>query len=687
MGKTSVALAILHHPKIMQKLRYFVPCDAFTDASMLVAGILQVLGMHNYPREDPLQVLQNSVMFAAPMLLILDNFETPWESSDSQAAVQAVLHRLDVSTVTLIVTMRGTSSPPGIHWTWNPLFAPLRKLSLQAACKAFLVLNPQAADADSVEDVEQLLNTVECIPLAVVLIAQLSKTQRCKTLLKRWEAEKTSLLKLHGKSNDRSNSLDVSISVSIASIQHDPQALQLLSLVSHLPDGVLDYDTTLQRLAPDLENLGQASATLISAALVEVDKTGTMQVLSPIRHYTLAHHPCASNQIQKLYDHYLSLISLNAVYKPGDAQYHEATAALQPERGNISSILLEQANNPTTQVVQSALMISKFWLWSQPSSHLLETMMHKRDQQEKSVDMAQMHYWLGKIYAATDRNANAYTEFEHAQQLFTHLGDRLNVARCSQSLGKLLKIQDQYPEARKKLEQVHAEFVSLGDTLGAAQCVQSLGGILLMQNQYPEAKTKLEQAYGEFLNMGNAMGAAECLQSLGNILSLQNKYPQAIENLEKAQAQFVSIDDQQGVAECLQSLGDIYSIKDQYQEATATLNKAYTEFNRMGNALSAAQCLRSLGNIMFMQSQYPEAEEKLKQAHQHFAKIGSMIGVAQCLKDLGKIFHMQDQYTEAVEKLEQAHTQFTSIGNILGATQCVQDLGDTVLFRPSLRPL
>ncbi|KII86116.1 hypothetical protein PLICRDRAFT_178393 [Plicaturopsis crispa FD-325 SS-3] len=161
MGKTSVALAILHHPKITQRLRYFVPCDAFMNASMLVAGILQVLGMHNYPKDDPLQVLQNSIMFADPMLLILDNFETPWDGSGSQAAVEAVLRRLDVPTVTLIITMRGNASPSGIQWAWHPLLSALGKLPLQAAYKAFLVANPQAADLDSDEDIKILLDTVE----------------------------------------------------------------------------------------------------------------------------------------------------------------------------------------------------------------------------------------------------------------------------------------------------------------------------------------------------------------------------------------------------------------------------------------------------------------------------------------------------------------------------------------------
>lgn len=267
IGKTSVALAILNHPQITQKLRYFVPCDAFTSASMLVAGILRVFGMHNYPKEDPLQVLQNSVIRAAPMLLILDNFETPWDSSESQTAVLGVLQRLDIPTVTLIITMRGTSSPMGIQWNPHPVFLPLGKLSLDAASKAFVGANPQAAFAGSDVDIKALLNVVECIPLAVILMAQLSKTESCKRLLMRWEKEKTSLVELHSKSKDRLNSLDVSISMSIMSLHDEPEALQLLSLISHLPDGVLDYENRLHQLAPDFERLHRAISLLKDTAL------------------------------------------------------------------------------------------------------------------------------------------------------------------------------------------------------------------------------------------------------------------------------------------------------------------------------------------------------------------------------------------------------------------------------------
>ena len=96
IGKTSVALAILHDKKIQQKFenkRYFVPCEAVTSPNLLLQYILQVLGQH-VSSKDPLTVLHEFLSSAGPMLLVLDNFETPWEESDDQSGVESILQRI-----------------------------------------------------------------------------------------------------------------------------------------------------------------------------------------------------------------------------------------------------------------------------------------------------------------------------------------------------------------------------------------------------------------------------------------------------------------------------------------------------------------------------------------------------------------------------------------------------------------
>lgn len=113
MGKTSTALTILHHKEvqfIFGERCYFVSCEAVTSNSLLLQAILQVLGVQMGSKEDPLFILHQALMIQSrPLLLVLDNFETPWDEAEDQTKVESVLSRIAaLDHVTLMVTMRGT---------------------------------------------------------------------------------------------------------------------------------------------------------------------------------------------------------------------------------------------------------------------------------------------------------------------------------------------------------------------------------------------------------------------------------------------------------------------------------------------------------------------------------------------------------------------------------------------------
>jgi len=126
IGKTSAALAILHHEEMQlmfTKRCYFVSCEASASVGLLLQAILSVLGVQSGSEEDPLTILHHALMVqSAPLLLVLDNFETPWDESDNQTEVESVLGRIAaVFHVTLIVTMRGVACPSDVAWTQPPL--------------------------------------------------------------------------------------------------------------------------------------------------------------------------------------------------------------------------------------------------------------------------------------------------------------------------------------------------------------------------------------------------------------------------------------------------------------------------------------------------------------------------------------------------------------------------------------
>lgn len=189
--------------------RFFVPCDAATGRDDLLTAIAGTFGING----DRLQkkILDRLGDSEHKSLLVLDNFETPWESKASKSDVEALLSALSgLKTLALVVTMRGSERPGKIAWS-RPFLPQLMPLGLAEARQTFLALS------DCLEDdplIEPLLKAVDCVPLAVSLMANLAETDSTETLLLRWEEEKSSLLQ---RAPDRRSSLDISIQISLDS--------------------------------------------------------------------------------------------------------------------------------------------------------------------------------------------------------------------------------------------------------------------------------------------------------------------------------------------------------------------------------------------------------------------------------------------------------------------------------------
>jgi hypothetical protein len=104
MGKTTLAMAALHHPKVANKYqtRYFISCEFAHTRDSLVAIIVSNLGLDNSSTSERAVVAFLSA--EQPCLMILDNFETPWEAMDGRVKVEELLALLaDIPHVALLV--------------------------------------------------------------------------------------------------------------------------------------------------------------------------------------------------------------------------------------------------------------------------------------------------------------------------------------------------------------------------------------------------------------------------------------------------------------------------------------------------------------------------------------------------------------------------------------------------------
>ncbi|EJD36529.1 hypothetical protein AURDEDRAFT_188367 [Auricularia subglabra TFB-10046 SS5] len=332
MGKTTLAIAVLHNPLSLKRFgsrRFFVPCDSAESSSTTIAATFGI------PTSDPkvLRKRLQNLLGTQPSLLVLDNFEAVWETPGQRADAEDMLLFLDsVESLSLLVTLRGAERPEGVRWS-RPFAASLAPLSDAAAQQVFLSI------ADIPEDsVGPLLAPLDGIPLAVVLMASLAQYESPRTLLSRWNELRTSML-VRGHAAGRQSSLDVSIQLSVQSPRMTalPAAHTLLSVLALLPHGIVDTDLPLLNL--DLSV--RAMSVLSQNALAACGSDRRIRVLAPIRAFMVAYHPPTAAVMAPVYDHYFGLLPLTR----SSLRSTGSLSSVAPELGNIDSLALHALRN------------------------------------------------------------------------------------------------------------------------------------------------------------------------------------------------------------------------------------------------------------------------------------------------------------------------------------------------------
>jgi len=177
MGKTSVALGVVKQPLI--KARFlpenvvWMPCIEATSATLLLEILctqLQVPG--NIGQGTIEKIISLLATSTQPRLILLDNFETPYNALDgAQNQVEDDLRRLTMlSHVAILVTMQGRYLPcdEAIKWQSQEI-----QPTDEAAClRIYRSIYP---NSENDPDVGRLLCILGHMPFAVTLMARLAK--------------------------------------------------------------------------------------------------------------------------------------------------------------------------------------------------------------------------------------------------------------------------------------------------------------------------------------------------------------------------------------------------------------------------------------------------------------------------------------------------------------------------------
>ncbi|KAH7098664.1 hypothetical protein BKA62DRAFT_362269 [Auriculariales sp. MPI-PUGE-AT-0066] len=488
IGKTSLSLAVIHDERVVGVIGdsgYFVSVESATDVGAAAHLLAGQLGLTE--SSDPLSASITHLKTIPRALLIVDNLETLLFSKNAAAQkdTERMLQRLArIPSLTLIITSRGAVPPNGIRWS-NAPSAGLEAISLGAARETFEQIAGRPELASECKALDSLLANVDCMPLAVTLLARMARLSNSPShLLQRWQLKKTSFIRSGG--DDRESSVDVSIQISLdllKGMHNGMEGQQLLSICANLPDGL--RPSVFEQLYTHFSDIHGAKDLLVEFALISIGPENELKMLSPVRHFVLKHHHMTMNHAAALRKIYFDIAASGPTRM--DENFSRLAQNVAPEYDNLTSFLLHLINmeEPSQELFDAIEAVSEYAYWTVPSTTLREAFSQRLD--AHPAWLASCLECLARTQLSRDEYALAAVNLHAARKLYTTLDNRFREAVCGRLLGKCLWMQDSLEAAERELLAAQNTFIELGNEGSAAQCAQVLGLICISRHDYDQA--------------------------------------------------------------------------------------------------------------------------------------------------------------------------------------------------------
>ncbi|KAJ7581735.1 hypothetical protein C8J56DRAFT_1101174 [Mycena floridula] len=542
-GKTAMALKVMAHPAIkeyyLKNNNIWVPCNEATSPELFLDVLYNALALNQDNHNTLEAILKELHKTSKPIILLLDNFETPWNALGARGAVARILQEIaQFSHVALFVTMRATVAPcEEIEWKEIKIQA----LSPEASHQLFVSIDPQLQHDPELSD---LLEMVGHMALAVKLMARYGKNTgwSAKQLLSNYKSTGTSMLG-SAQGSDAQNSVSVSICMSLKSllVKNELNAGQLLRIIAMLPSGTTP-DNLEQWWAPDLENRNGALRVLLEASLLECQTT-TYFVLPVIRSYLL-------DPLQPPDDIHDSMVNAAC-----EKSFQSDMQVRSIEEINLQAILL-QTSEFNTDVIKALCTLALHQYRVRPHTEVIQ---HAVKLLKNITDQHQLVAHTFYCYAGILHSLN------HSQESL----QQYNLAR------------EAYLAAP---EPTHAAWTSIGIADVSVTIDSSFNEIpLLEQTQYELESINEEQMAVQTVNERKQIGAYSgwSLWLLGRIYISKTEYNKAIMSLKEGLQIAKAHGDQRNTANILLELGRAYIKISKDNDAKRSFSQALMNYGNL----------------------------------------------------------------------------------------------------------
>ena len=683
MGKTSVSLGVVEQPLI--KARFppenlvWVPCLEATSATLLLEILyiqLQVPGDKQVTIEKIISLLEASTQ---PRLILLDNFETPFNALGGTQQVEDILRRLAMlNHVALLVTMRGRYPPCDEAIKWQS--KDIRPTDEAACLRIYRGIYP---NSENDSDIGRLLYVLGYMPFAVTLMARLAKEgeSTANELLSAWSEYGPDILP---DNHEQSMNRSISLSVESYFVKENPQALLLLKILSCLPAGATK--ATLRWWVPALRSgmVPSAIATLSKAGLLvenkQQDSDSPVFLVLPVVQSFMQQHDRIEEEIWVNIRSSCYQYVLDHACRDVDPAFPVKSKALAAEDINLHAVLYATAQHNTKlsdRAIEALIAFSWYRCDTKPNLEIAKQTLSMAKASGVDRYIASSLWCLGVTYGFLGEFFDAYDHMKEAYQLFNTLipGDRelqLLCCRCGIDMadGARLTFEDG-EKAVSLARDVEKQCATVSDELIHGRSLIILALVLDNWGHSEEALVHLERAK---LMVTESILLSDAFYSIAVVHYHEKRLPEALEAVKEAWEHAGLSNSLVDEAQTSFLFGMILFSADRDAEAWKYMEVSLTKSSYLGNQRDVATVLEYMGYGYLRKGDYSNAYSAYEAAVESYRGTvdEELDGNTTCKDNMAKIKEKQ-MNPDLIVGFQRPRTDFDCWESLFYPSESVQD--------------
>ena len=617
IGKTSIALTVLHHDRIKQRFgdnRRFIRCDQFPASyTHFLNQLSKVIGAGVENPEDlsPLRPFLSS----KEVILILDNAESILDPQGKDAReISGVVEELSqFETLCLCITSRISTVPRHCKRPTIPT------LSVESACDIFYGICDHGGRSDIISN---LLKRLDFHALSITLLATTASHNLWDydRLAREWDERRVQVLR-----TDYDESLAATIELSLASLTFrklGPNARDLLGVIAFFPQGI--GENNLDWLFPGIPDRKAIFDKFCVLSLTH-RSNGFVTMLAPLRDYLRPQDPASSPLLYATKECYFTRLSVDVA--PGDPGFEDAKWVIS-EDTNVEHLLdvFTTIDASAVSVWEVCCYFIQHLFWHKNRLVMLGPKMETLPDDHRVKPHCL--YWLSQLYDLVENQLERKRLLIHALGLYRQRGDDYMVARTLGRLSDTNRQLDLHEEGILQAKQALEINKRLGDESEQASSWQHLASLLYDDEQLTAAEEAASQSINLFSEKGNQFRICQCHRLLGLICSSKGETEKAIDHYETALriASPSNWRDEQFWNHF--NLTDLFFEKERFSDAHLQIEQA--KLLATGGAYKMGRAMELQAEMWCRERKFREAKSEALQAAAMYEKIGSAKDVEDC---------------------------------------------------------